>query len=218
MATLTRGGRRVRKSKLASASYTELKNEMIRRQEQVQHLITTRERLAAELRELEAVIESVGGGEAFTATTYTTMRRRGPGRPPGSGRGRPKMTGATPRHGRTTGRRGNAASLADSLVAVLTGKTLGVSEAADAVKRAGYKTTSPNFRTIVNAALLTNRQVVSRFSEREFIAIGDDTIQPPLQPERGLLLRGGFYRTTSIGRSCATRFRASQRSSKSSRH
>jgi hypothetical protein len=143
---------------------------MMRRQEQVQHLITTRERLTAELRELESVIESVGGGEALATTTFTSMRRRGPGRARGSGRGRAKMFGATPRHGRTTGRRGNAASLADSLVAVLTGKTLGVSEAADADTRAGYKTTSPNFRTIVNAALLTNKGMFKKVARGQYTA------------------------------------------------
>ncbi len=58
------------------------------------------------------------------------------------------------------GRRGarrraqNDMSLAASLKKVLTGKTMGVSEVAEAVQRAGYKTTSPNFRTIVNQTLI----------------------------------------------------------------
>ena len=119
MSTISRGGRRGRKSKLASASYTELKNEMIRRQEQVQSLLTTRERLSAELRDLEALIESAGGGDLLTTTYTTTMRRRGPGRPPGSGKKRTTLIGAAPRHGRRGGRRGNANSLVETLQSVL---------------------------------------------------------------------------------------------------
>jgi hypothetical protein len=169
MATFTSGGRRGRKSRLAAASYTELKNEMMRRQEQVQHLMNTREELAAQLRELETLIESAGGGEAIGATAMP-MRRRGPGRPPGSGRGRAKMRGVAPRHGRTGGRGPNAASLVESLQAVLVGKTLGVSEAADAVQRAGYKTTSPNFRTIVNQALLANKAKFKKVARGQYTA------------------------------------------------
>ncbi len=58
------------------------------------------------------------------------------------------------------GRRGrrprNEASLADSLGKLLKSKTLSVTEATKAVQEAGYKTTSPNFRTIVNQALITD--------------------------------------------------------------
>ena len=168
MSNLARGGPRGRKSRLASASYTELKNEIIRRQEQVQNLITTRDRLSAELRELETLIESVGGGEVITAS-YTTVRRRGPARPPGSGKGRAMLTGPTARHGRK-GRKGNANSLAGSLHTVLTGKTLGLSEAADAVKRAGYKSSSPNFRTMVNQALLANRSMFKKVARGQYTA------------------------------------------------
>jgi hypothetical protein len=47
----------------------------------------------------------------------------------------------------------NESSLPDALRAVLKGKTMGVREAAEAVQKAGYRTSSPNFRTIVNIAL-----------------------------------------------------------------
>ncbi len=59
--------------------------------------------------------------------------------------------------GRGTGaatRARNDMNLVESLVKVLTGKTMGVTEVADAVQRAGYKTSSPNFRTIVNQTLI----------------------------------------------------------------
>lgn len=48
----------------------------------------------------------------------------------------------------------NDSNLTEALVKVLTGKTMAVTEAAEAVQRAGYRTTSPNFRTIVNQTLL----------------------------------------------------------------
>ncbi len=47
----------------------------------------------------------------------------------------------------------NEMSLVESLRAVLKGKTMGPSEAAEAVKKAGYRTSSANFRTMVNIAL-----------------------------------------------------------------
>lgn len=48
----------------------------------------------------------------------------------------------------------NDASLADSLVGAMKSKIMSVTEAAEAVKAAGYQTTSTTFRTIVNQTLL----------------------------------------------------------------
>ncbi|QKK07032.1 MAG: hypothetical protein HND58_01880 [Planctomycetota bacterium] len=48
----------------------------------------------------------------------------------------------------------NDSSLEVALANTLKGKTMGVSEVAEAVQQAGYKTTSPNFRTIVNQTLI----------------------------------------------------------------
>ena len=45
-------------------------------------------------------------------------------------------------------------SLVDALAKVLKGKTMGVAEAGEAVKRVGYKTNAANFRTMVNIALI----------------------------------------------------------------
>ena len=60
------------------------------------------------------------------------------------------------------GRRGrrprNEASLADSLTKLLRYKSMSVTDAAEAVQEAGYKTTSPNFRTIVNQTLITDER------------------------------------------------------------
>lgn len=48
----------------------------------------------------------------------------------------------------------NDLKLSDALARVLKTKTLSVTEVSEAVQAAGYKTTSPNFRTIVNQTLL----------------------------------------------------------------
>ncbi len=48
----------------------------------------------------------------------------------------------------------NTKKLSDALATVLKTKTLSVTEVSEEVQHAGYKTTSPNFRTIVNQTLL----------------------------------------------------------------
>ncbi|MFN0131374.1 MAG: hypothetical protein ACKVW3_02390 [Phycisphaerales bacterium] len=48
----------------------------------------------------------------------------------------------------------NDQNLVESLAALLKGKTMSVTEASEEVQRAGYKTSSDNFRTIVNQTLI----------------------------------------------------------------
>lgn len=50
----------------------------------------------------------------------------------------------------------NESNLVEALAAVLDGKTMSVTEVSEAVQKAGYQTTSPNFRTIVNQALIAS--------------------------------------------------------------
>lgn len=50
----------------------------------------------------------------------------------------------------------NETNLVDALARVLNGKTMGVAEVAEAVQKAGYRTTSKSFRTIVNIALINS--------------------------------------------------------------
>lgn len=45
-------------------------------------------------------------------------------------------------------------NLVEALVKLLKGRTMSVTEMTAAVQKAGYKTTSPNFRTIVNQTLI----------------------------------------------------------------
>ena len=52
----------------------------------------------------------------------------------------------------------NDASLADSLAKVLKSKTMSVTEVADAVRQAGYRTSAENFRTIVNQTLIKDKR------------------------------------------------------------
>jgi hypothetical protein len=52
----------------------------------------------------------------------------------------------------------NDSNLVDALFQVLSGTTMGVTEVAGAVQQAGYRTTSPNFRTIVNQALIKDKR------------------------------------------------------------
>lgn len=65
----------------------------------------------------------------------------------------------------------NDANLADSLVKLLTGKTLSVTRIAEGVQKAGYSTTSPNFRTIVNQTLIKDKRI-KRVSRGEYTARG----------------------------------------------
>lgn len=61
-------------------------------------------------------------------------------------------------------------SLADALHAALQGRTLSVSDAAVAVKQAGYPSNSPNLRTMVNQQLLANPGRFKRVSRGQYTA------------------------------------------------
>jgi septal ring factor EnvC (AmiA/AmiB activator) len=61
--------------------------------------------------------------------------------------------GSTP-----TGRARNSMTLPDALHQVLSGTTMSVTEAADAVRAAGYQSSAANFRTMVNQALLKDKR------------------------------------------------------------
>jgi hypothetical protein len=64
----------------------------------------------------------------------------------------------------------NEVNLIDALAEILKGKTMSVTEAAEAVQKNGYKTTSPNFRTMVNAALL-NKKKFKRVERGRYTAV-----------------------------------------------
>jgi hypothetical protein len=65
--------------------------------------------------------------------------------------------GGSPRGGLALRKRPkNEMNLVQALSKVLDGKTMSVTEVAEAVQEAGYKTTSPSFRTIVNQTLINS--------------------------------------------------------------
>ncbi len=68
-----------------------------------------------------------------------------------------RIHGGHPRTGFTIRRRPkNDMNLVEALGKVLNGKTMSVTEVSVAVQKAGYKTTSPSFRTIVNQTLINS--------------------------------------------------------------
>jgi hypothetical protein len=121
-------------NRLARMSIAALHAEIRRRQGRVRTLERRRDRLASKLAALDRQIEAAGGSAGG-------MGRGGRGRAGGTGRRRPQ----------------NTMTLTESLGKVLADKTMSVTEAAEAVQRAGYKTNSSNFRTQVNLALIKGK-------------------------------------------------------------
>jgi hypothetical protein len=142
--------RRPRGSGLTAISMTEIQAELRRRARMADTLRRKRARLMAKLVALDDRIRDLGG-----------VIQRGPGRPPGSGR-----VGAIP--GRKRPR--NESNLADALAKVLKGKTMGVTEAAEAVQKAGYRTSAANFRTIVNQCLIKNNKTFKKVERGQYTA------------------------------------------------
>jgi hypothetical protein len=64
----------------------------------------------------------------------------------------------------------NSTSLVEALAAVMKNKTLGVSEAVDAVLKAGYKSNAANFKTIVNQTLIKNRDTFKKVGRGQYTA------------------------------------------------
>ncbi len=183
--TRTRGGakKKVRRGArgLAKVSLVALQAELERR---LGALHAKREELAAELEELDA---EIAGVEGAVATAPAPKR----GRPAKKRLGRPakKRPVGRPRKKRPVGRPPkrrpvgrprtkaaagtrprNADSLVGSLGKLLKGKTMSVTEMSDKVQKAGYKTSSPNFRTIVNQTLINNPKGFKRVARGQYTA------------------------------------------------
>lgn len=135
-------GRRPSATSLASLSITALQQEIRRRQRSVGPLQKRRAKLVAKLEAIDAEIAALGG-----------------------------MSGGMGKGGGVRGTRPkNELNLVDALAGVLKGKTMGVSEAADAVQKAGYKSHAANFRTIVNATLLKHRNKFKKVARGQYTA------------------------------------------------
>lgn len=136
-----RGGSR-RRGGLTKLSISELRAEIRRRQSGLGRLQRTREKLLTKLASVEREIAERDGDLGGIA-----------GRGRGGGRKRPR----------------NETNLIEALRKVLSGKTMSVTEVAGAVQKAGYRTTSPNFRTIVNQTLL-KKQYFKRVGRGKYTA------------------------------------------------
>ena len=112
-------------SGLARLSVAELMAEIRRRASSTGRLERKRAKLAAKIARLDQEIERLGG------TANGRVGSRGGGK-------RPR----------------NAMSLTAMLTKVMGNKTMNVTDAAAAVRKAGYKTNSSSFRTQVNIALI----------------------------------------------------------------
>lgn len=121
-------------------------------------LIRQRDLLTAELADLEAAF-----GPAPSASNGRVQRR-------GRGRRRRLNGSATGRPRRRGQRARNSTSLVETLGGVLNGTTMTVSDIIGAVHKAGYKTTSRNFRSIVNQALLANKKAFRRVARGQYTA------------------------------------------------
>lgn len=136
-----RGGRT-----LKVISTADLRAELTRREGQVGKLMAKHRALSEQLAQVEGELAAFGGlakaaGRGKRALVVT------------GGRKRPK----------------NDSNLEAALAKVLRGKTMGVTEVAHAVQEAGYRTTSPNFRTIVNQALLRS-ELIKKVARGQYTA------------------------------------------------
>ena len=123
-------------------SFADLHKELRKRERRVLTLVKQRARALAKVARLDGLIRDAGGAI-------------------GSGR-----VGAIP--GRR--REKNEMNLAQSLAKVLKGKTMGVTEVAGEVQKAGYRTTAENFRTIVNQTLIKNKKMFRKVERGQYTA------------------------------------------------
>lgn len=64
----------------------------------------------------------------------------------------------------------NEVGLVDAMRAVVKGKTMGVSEIADAVLASGYQSNAANFRVIVNQTLIKNKSTFKKVGRGRYSA------------------------------------------------
>lgn len=136
------------KSKLAGVSIDALQAEIERRRRAMSTIVTRRNQLIAEIAKLDAMLSAAGISPADVSGTGRS-----------AGGPRKAKAGRVGRDGRRIGGRAkNSQSLADALLALLKDRTMSVVDMVKKVQEAGYKTTSPNFRTIVNQTLIKDNR------------------------------------------------------------
>lgn len=132
---------------LSDIPIAKLHREIAKRQSRTAELRRERDRLMSRLARLDSQIRASG------ADVGGMNARRGGGGGGGGG-----------------GRRKEGNTLSAALASVLKGREMGVSEAADAVIKAGYRTNAANFRTIVNACLIKNKDTFKKVSRGLYTA------------------------------------------------
>ncbi len=132
-----RRGRPPGSASLQRVSTDVLMREVARRERQAGKLAEERERLLARIEEIDAELSALGDAP-IAARTMRVSKKRGGKRGP-----RPK----------------NSMTLEEAIVKTLNGKTMGVTEIAQAVLKSGYKTNAENFRTMVNQTLLRSDRI-----------------------------------------------------------
>lgn len=165
------GKKRGRRSNVSKISTADLLREVERRRAATAQLAAHRNRLAAELAALEAELATLGAATAAAPAAPAAKAGKGKrGRKKGKSKhaaGHAKQAGI----GRPGLRAGNTMSLADALHQLLTGKTMSVTDATANVQSTGYKTDSPNLRTMVNQQLLSNKSRFKRVSRGQYTAV-----------------------------------------------
>jgi hypothetical protein len=126
---------------LGGLSWGVLEREMKRRRTKAVALAKKRDRLHAAIAKLDAQIRTLNGNIRSGRVPGRARRSRG-----GDG-------------------------LAQWLHRALQGKTMGVTEVANAVKEAGYGTKAENFRTIVNACLLKHKDLFKKVERGQYTAV-----------------------------------------------
>ncbi len=144
---------------LAAINTADLRAELERRDEALVQLEGEHEALLNQLAALEHDIAALNGAPGIVrARTRATGMRRSP-------------TVKKTRRARRTGRRPrNQMNLVNALKKTLSRKTMSVADATTAVQRAGYKTSSGNFRVIVNQTLLANPKVFKKVARGQYTA------------------------------------------------
>jgi len=130
---------------LNKLSTEELHLEIKRRERSANRLAARREKLLAEVASIDAELAGFG----YEAVSTPCRKSRA-----GGGRKRPR----------------NEMNLVDTLAKALKGKTMWVSEAAEAVTKLGYRSSSANFRNIVNQTLLKHNKVFKKVGRGQYTA------------------------------------------------
>lgn len=188
--TSKRSASRKPAASLQEISVSDIHDELERRREEAVELAEERAELVERVAEIDDLLAELGVTPR-AGRSRGRSSKSGSARSHGGGRGRTttkksKRTASKKKATRKTAKKAtvkaptkprgsrkrhrNDSNLVEALQQVLSGKTMGVTEAAAAVQAAGYKTTSPNFRTIVNQTLIKHPKTFPKQSRGKYTA------------------------------------------------